>query len=60
MSVIGSGNTKHGAVNETSTFYRLASENKPSDKDGVSEGDNLIIVDTKDIYIFYKGVWYLQ
>jgi hypothetical protein len=42
------------------SFYRLAAEPKPTSADGVQDGDDLLLVDTKETFIFYKGVWYAQ
>ena len=42
------------------SYYRLAAEVKPTALDGVQDGDDLLLVDAKEVYIFYKGVWYLQ
>jgi hypothetical protein len=42
------------------SFVILSTEPKPTSDDGAKDGDDLLIVDTKDVYIFYQGVWYLQ
>jgi len=49
------------ATKLTGSFYRLAAEPKPTVvDDGVEDGDDLLIVDTGEVHIFYKGTWYLQ
>lgn len=45
---------------QSGSWFRLAAEVKPTEVDGVQNGDDLLIVDTKEVYIFYKGVWYVQ
>lgn len=45
---------------KTNTFMKLSGEVKPTSIDGARDGDGLLLIDTKDIYIFYKGTWYLQ
>lgn len=47
-------------VKFTGSFIRLAAEPKPTMGDGAQDGDDLLLVDSKEVYIFYKGVWYLQ
>lgn len=42
------------------SYVRLSTEPKPTAADGVGDGDDLLLVDTKQVYIFYKGTWYLQ
>jgi hypothetical protein len=42
------------------SWVRLAAEAKPTAADGVQDGDDLLLVDTKAVYIYYKGTWYLQ
>lgn len=42
------------------SFVRLSSEQKPTAADGAKDGDDLLIVDNGEVYIFYKGTWYLQ
>jgi hypothetical protein len=48
------------ATRLTGTFVRLANEPKPTTADGVEDGDDLLLVDTKEVYIYYKGAWYVQ
>jgi hypothetical protein len=50
----------NGAANVllAGSHIRLSTEPKPTD--GVKDGDDLLLVDTKEVYIFYKGTWYLQ
>lgn len=40
------------------SIVRLSTEDKPTS--GIEDGSLLYLVDTKDIYIFYKGSWYKQ
>lgn len=47
-------------VYQSGSYVRLSTEPKPTSADGVNDGDDLLIVDTKDVYIYYKGTWYLQ
>jgi hypothetical protein len=42
------------------SWIRLAAEAKPTAADGVQDGDDLLLVDTKESFIFYKGTWYAQ
>jgi hypothetical protein len=43
------------------SYYRLSTETKPTAADdGVGDGDDLLLVDTKEVFIYYKGTWYLQ
>lgn len=41
-------------------FVRLSTEPQPTEVDGVRDGDELLVVDTKETHVFYKGTWYLQ
>jgi hypothetical protein len=45
---------------ESGSYVRLSTEPKPTAADGVKDGNDLLLVDTKQVYIFYKGTWYLQ
>jgi hypothetical protein len=42
------------------SYIRLSTEPKPTAADGVKDGDDLLLVDTKEVFIYYKGTWYLQ
>ena len=48
------------ASKPTGSWYRLDAEAKPTAADGVEDGDDLLIVDTSAVFIFYKGTWYPQ
>jgi hypothetical protein len=58
--VIAQGDNGVPLMQIRGSFFRLSSETKPTSADGVKDGDDLLIVDTKDVYIYYKGTWYLQ
>lgn len=45
-------------VKQTGSYVRLSTEPKPTN--GIKDGDDLLLVDTKEVFIFYKGTWYLQ
>lgn len=40
-------------------YLRLEAEDKPS-ASAVADGSTCYIVDTGDLYLAYKGTWYLQ
>jgi hypothetical protein len=48
------------SAREAGSFVRLNAELKPTAADGAKDGDDLLIVDTGEVYIYYKGTWYLQ
>ena len=48
------------AAKMTGSWYRLAAEAKPTATDGVVDGDDLLLVDTGAVFIYYKGTWYAQ
>jgi hypothetical protein len=45
-------------VQVTGSFERLSTEPKPTAADGVKDGNTLMLVDTAQVFKFYKGVWY--
>lgn len=54
------GKLVDGRFELTGSHVRLSTEPKPTVADGAKDGDDLILVDTKQVYIFYNGTWYLQ
>ena len=48
------------AARSAGSFVRLSTEPKPTVADGARDGDDLLLVDTGAVYIYYKGTWYLQ
>jgi hypothetical protein len=41
----------------TGSYVRLSTEEKPTVDDGVKDGNDLLLVDTGQVFVFYQGVW---
>ncbi|WP_127485901.1 hypothetical protein [Neobacillus mesonae] len=42
---------------QTGSYVRLSTEPKPTKSDGVKDGNDLLLVDTGQVFVFYKDVW---
>lgn len=41
----------------TGSYVRLSTEAKPTEADGVKDGNDLLEIDTKKVFVFYQGEW---
>jgi len=48
------GTKKVVVMNTKATYYRLSTEPQPTE---ANDGDELIIVDTGAVFIYYAGEW---
>ncbi|MDF2854227.1 MAG: hypothetical protein K0Q87_78 [Neobacillus sp.] len=45
------------SVSLTGSYTRLSTEPKPTVSDGAKDGNDLLLVDTGQVFVFYQGVW---